>query len=202
MKITYIGHLTIKLFVLSFCTGSLIHAQPIGKESALISVVSDVSGSLVIIDEDSVGTTPIFAYTVLPGTHRVTVQRLNKQSWFASDWTGTFQIPAGDSLVINPQFHEIYHIQSKPYGARIYNEEQLLGETPVVLEFPASKEHRLVLEKDGYFSKVIECLPMGEHLIKVMLEADDNYWLEQDILQKKLKSKLNRRKNLLIYRLH
>ncbi|KAA3662716.1 MAG: PEGA domain-containing protein [Calditrichaeota bacterium] len=181
--------------ILTFLVCTHLHAQDSGHgKMASITVISDVAGSLVIVDEDSVGTTPIIAHPVPKGEHRITVQRLNKQSWFASDWSGTYNVEPGDSLVLNPSFNEIYHIQSRPYGARVYKDNELQGKTPLVLEFPASEESNLVLEKDGYFSQTVKCNPMGAHLIKVILEADDNYWVEQEVIQKKIKSKLSRHK--------
>ncbi|KAA3612606.1 MAG: PEGA domain-containing protein [Calditrichaeota bacterium] len=163
-------------------------------DTASITVVTENLGSLVIINDDSVGTTPIFAHPVKAGKHKVTVQRINKQSWFASDWTGTYDVEPGDSLVLHPAFRLTYHIQSKPYGAMVYNNEVFQGETPLVLEYDESENNRLVLEKKGYFSQVVDCKPMGEHLIKVVLEADDDYWIEQEILQRKIKTKISRRK--------
>ncbi len=166
-----------------------------GKQPS-ITVVSEIMGSLVIIDDDSVGTTPIFAHPVSVGKHKVTVQRLNKQSWFASDWSETVTVDAGDSLVLNPVFRLTYHVQSIPYGAHVYQNEKYCGETPLVLEYDESESVRLVLEKDGYFSQVVDCRSMGNHLMKVVLEADDNYWIEQDLLQKKLQTKMSRRKKM------
>ena len=165
-------------------------------KDASLTVVSDNVGSLVIIDDDSVGTTPIFAQPVSVGEHKVTVQRINKQSWFASDWSETVRVAAGDSLVLNPDFHLTYHLQSIPYGAHVYRDEKYCGETPLVLEFDESENVRLVLEKDGYFSQVVDCRPMGNHLMKVVLEADDNYWIEQDLIQKKLQMTMSRRKKM------
>lgn len=165
-------------------------------KDASITIVSENAGSLVIIDDDSVGTTPIFAHPVSAGKYKITVQRTNKQSWFASDWSKTVTVAAGDSLVLNPVFHLTYHLQSIPYGAHVYHDEKYCGETPLVLEFEESENVRLVLEKDGYFSQVVDCRPMGNHLMKVELEADDNYWIEQDLLNKKLQMVMSRRKKL------
>ncbi len=107
-----------------------------------------VADAEVLIDGESVGTTPLEPRTLEPGDYRLEVRAPRYLPW-----TGRLDVPGLDrtqvlAVQLVPAFAPVT-VSSEPAGAAILIDEQPVGTTPAVVEVPEGRQEiSLILE--GY----------------------------------------------------
>jgi len=140
------------LLVLPAC----LCAQDTGE--AFLRVDSNLKASLIIVDSTFVGTVADGNLVpIAPGEHRVAVAPAEVGSWVLSSPETSISARPGDTLAITLDFPFTYRIDSTPFGAAVYREDQdrELGETPLVFSSETALRAALILEKRGYATERI-----------------------------------------------
>lgn len=114
----------------------------------LVVESAPVTGAVVFVDGEEIGTTPLPAQVLEPGEYAVRVLAARYLPW-----EGRLQVPGLDrtqtlTVQLVPAFAPVT-VTSRPAGATILAGDEALGETPATVELPEGRnELSLVLE--GY----------------------------------------------------
>lgn len=133
-----------------------LHAQDQG--DAYLSVESNLRAGLILIDSVYVGTVGDGAIVrVAPGLHRVGVAPSEVGSWVLSLPETAVVAVSGDTVGVTLDFPNTYRIDSVPFGATVFREDEdrALGETPLVFSTEEALRAALILEKNGYATERI-----------------------------------------------
>lgn len=125
---------------------------------AFLRVDSNLEGSLIILDSTYVGTVAEGSLLrITPGEHRLGVTPAEVGSWVLSPPETSISARPGDTLEITLNFPYTYRIDSTPFGAAVYREDEdrELGETPLVFSTETALRAALILEKQGYATERI-----------------------------------------------
>lgn len=147
LQMRRIFRISVLLAILPAC----LRAQ--GVEDAFLKVDSNLEGSLVILDSAYVGTVADSGVIpIRPGTHRLGVAPAEVGSWVLSPPETSISARPGDTLRITLDFPFTYRIDSTPFGAAVYREDEdrELGTTPLVFSSETALRSALILEKRGY----------------------------------------------------
>ncbi|MGA7304783.1 MAG: hypothetical protein WBW88_07910 [Rhodothermales bacterium] len=134
----------------------LSNAQETG--DAFVQIESNLDGSLILVDSTYVG--KVGEGTLIridPGEHTLGVAPPEVGSWALSPPETSISARAGDTLTITLDFPYTYRIDSTPFGARVFREDEdrKLGETPLVFSSETALRSALILEKAGYATERI-----------------------------------------------
>ncbi len=137
---------------------------------AVVSLNTTPSGAEVIVDGESVGTTPINA-ELLQGKRDVTVKLAGHKAW-----QDDFDILAGEDFAI-PRIElepadGLVFIQSTPTAASVTIGGEFKGLTPLEVALPPNIRHELTFFKNGYVSgrRSITTSANEESAVSVTLE--------------------------------
>ena len=116
---------------------------------AVLSVESNTPGTVIYVDSVMVGTTPLPDITITPACHVLTCVRPDGRSWLVPAVVETLSAAAGEHLKRLVNFPNVYHLTSDPYGADVYLNDSLIGQTPLL--FSTHSERGIVmLRKEGF----------------------------------------------------
>ena len=113
-------------------------------------------GATVVVDGVDRGQTPLSLDDLPYGTHRISISRagygsetrqvsLSRDAGVASVGLELVEVGSATSAVVGS-----IRVDSRPDGARVMLDGQLVGTTPVVVPDVASGTHRVRVERDGY----------------------------------------------------
>ena len=113
-------------------------------------------GATVVVDGVDRGQTPLSLDDLPYGTHRISISRagygsetrevsLSRDAGVASVGLELIEVGSATSAVVGS-----IRVDSRPDGARVMLDGQLVGTTPVVVPDVASGTHRVRVERDGY----------------------------------------------------
>ena len=135
-------------------------------------------GATVVVDGVDRGQTPLSLDDLRYGTHRISISRagygsetrevsLSRDNGVAS--VGIELVEAGSATSAAPGSIQV---DSRPDGARVMLDGQLVGTTPVVVPDVASGTHRVRVERDGYQAWVttVDVPPFDQVLVAASLE--------------------------------
>jgi len=131
-------------------------AQDTGE--AFLLVQSNLPGSLVLVDSSYAGTVgEQRVIRVDPGSHRVGVTPSEVGSWVLSPPETDVVAVEGDTVSVTLDFPITYRIDSVPFGAAVFREDddRALGETPVIFSTDEVLRAAIILEKSGYATERI-----------------------------------------------
>ena len=131
-------------------------AQDTGE--AFLLVQSNLPGSLVLVDSSYAGTVgEQRVIRVDPGLHKVGVAPSEVGSWVLSPPETDVVAVVGDTVTVTLDFPITYRIDSVPFGAAVFREDddRALGETPVIFSTDEVLRAAIILEKSGYATERI-----------------------------------------------
>jgi hypothetical protein len=143
-----IGPQPVSIFTVSVTPSSEGRFPLPGTETGSVSVLSVPSGSLVYLDQELLGPTPITRSGLQPGTYTVTVK---KEGYLT--WEKFLTIRPGSSNVLTAGLVSgsgSLSIKSFPWNARILLDGQEKGYTPLLIQNVPAGTHNLEIEKPGY----------------------------------------------------
>lgn len=158
-----------------------------------LSILTEPSNATVFLNDDSIGLTPVKAYSVKPGRLALRIQKRNYLSIASTtaikagkDTTFYFllaalQADAPKSLMVESDTLEpalppplaaplavgAARIDSRPRGATIILDQQTRGTTPQTVKNLAVGNHSIVLRKAGYREAVISVAIAGGETQKI-----------------------------------
>ena len=119
-------------------------------------VRTTLPGATVVVDGVDRGQTPLSLDDLPYGTHRISISRagygsetrevsLSRDAGVVSVGLELIEVGSATSAVVGS-----IRVDSRPDGARVMLDGQLVGTTPVVVPDVASGTHRVRVERDGY----------------------------------------------------
>jgi hypothetical protein len=118
---------------------------------AVLQVASTTPGLTVYLDDRVIGTTPLQAQ-LQPGQYHLRVTTPLPQEWGQADFQTVVTLQADEKANVNAVFPRRLVIQSSPYEAAVYRNEELLGHTPLTLFVTMENNDVIRLEKEGFAS--------------------------------------------------
>lgn len=143
-----------------------------------LRVRSNLAESLILVDSAFVGVVGDDRFlAVEPGIHVVGVAPSEVGSWALSPPETEVSVQPGDSLTILLDFPTTYRIDTVPFGATVFREDDdvALGQTPLVFTTESALRAALILEKRGYATERI--IPgtevVNQHSVSLRPISDD-----------------------------
>ncbi len=137
---------------------------------AVVSLTSEPPGAEVLVDGESLGTTPINA-EILQGQRELTLKLTGHKAW-----QERLSVTAGEDQVIPRVALEpadgLVFIRSNPSNASVTIDGEFKGQTPLEVALPPGEQHRVTLFKAGYSeaSRTITTAPDQESAVTLNLE--------------------------------
>ena len=123
-----------------------IHAELL-EGGGTVEFFVDPQGAAVEMDGRSVGSTPIRVTDLQEGEHRWNVSAPNHETH-----EGRFQFRAGQNVLIVGELESstgLFEVTSRPSGAQVFLDGELVGDTPLQLEDVEPGLHRLRVSAEG-----------------------------------------------------
>jgi len=136
-----------------------------------ISIDSLPQGATILVDGESLGTTPA-TLELLAGERQLILQLARY-----ADWQQTLEIEVGQArqleLVQLQPAAGVLNLASVPSGANVTLDGEFQGQTPLALELRPDHEHRLAVFKPGYrrYNGTVELPAAGQDSRTVTLKA-------------------------------
>ncbi|HEV8537824.1 MAG TPA: PEGA domain-containing protein [Bacteroidota bacterium] len=138
-------------------------------QDALLSVQSNVAGVKVFVDTLLLGETPVEDARVTAGEHILHFVHPDSKNWLLPAIVETLVVAPSDHIVRTATFPTVYHIISNPYGAEVYYNDSVIGQTPLI--FAAVTERGVVTLRHGGYDDQILPLPDGGGLLHATLPS-------------------------------
>ena len=87
---------------------------------------------------------------LIPGPHKVTILNQNRLNAGHSDFTQTINIAAGQETKVAVSFEDKLELNSKPHGAYVFIDGDLMGKTPLWLDKDKVLNQSLKIDMQGY----------------------------------------------------
>ncbi len=133
---------------------ALARSHPV-RDEGYLSLQTKHKGLEVQVDGQFVGYTSDEVITLTEGTHKVTVRHPDRSNWLDEDWFANVRIQPGDTLRVPVVFKKSYSINSRPYGASVYLEDEYIGETPIYFQLLENEVGKVRISKSGFKKKVL-----------------------------------------------
>ena len=167
------------------------------QDFSIINIHADFPGLSVFLDGDSIGKTPLNNYKISVGHHALIVQPPEWPVWDRGEFSVTFLADARDTLTFKATFPQNVLVNSIPYDAQVYLNDQLAGVTPMMLSLSRSGDDVIRIEKEGYVA--FETKPDGSVKILYAELKQREEWRQKQQAEKTAKEKsIRNNKKLLI----
>lgn len=155
---------------------------------ATLTIQTTVEGAEVIIDEETVGFTPVDPQTLEPGQHTVRVRRPG-----FTEFDDVVNLDAGQELTLDVPLIAlamIATVRSTPDGARVFVDGTFRGNTPIELELPDG-DHSVRVVAPLYMEQIREVSARAgetdliefelERIPEELLNPPDPEWYEEPL---------------------
>jgi hypothetical protein len=114
-----------------------------------LTIQSTPESAYVLVDGKHVGYTPLSLDSLRPGTHALTLQHPDVESWLTEPTTDTVTVAEGEHKTLRYDIRNRYFITSTPFGAQVFLGDSVIGTTPFLTSTEMG-EQTLLLRKPGY----------------------------------------------------
>jgi hypothetical protein len=98
-----------------------------------VTILANVDSSVVVIDAQRLGVTPLMIDTLAPGVHHLTLHHPDVDNWLASSISDTFRVNPGIPLTLQYTLEPRYLITSAPFDAELVVGDSVIGRTPLTV---------------------------------------------------------------------
>ncbi|HFE63220.1 MAG TPA: hypothetical protein ENK14_02245 [Caldithrix sp.] len=166
-----------------------------GEKTAQVSIFSKPTNVSIRLDSVIIGRTPLTGLKVKPGTHRAEALAPDDGLWNESNQVKIFSVKAGQDIILRFRFGKTVSINSIPYQAHLFWNNQKLGLTPLFLPFEENRGKRFRLEKKGFRSLTFKLERQQPYIYKLepltlSQPEDEHISLARSLFHKRLKSKV------------
>jgi hypothetical protein len=117
-----------------------------------LSIYSNFDSSIVKIDTNIIGYTPLINYELPQGEYEVSIMKSsNYKDW--DEEIKSIKINLTADTLLNVNFRYYYFIDTDPDNAQVLNNNIFLGLTPLRYLSETSLTGKLLFKKDGFFSQ-------------------------------------------------
>ncbi len=146
--------------------GSAQEAEKVG----FVWVRATRAGTEIRLDGRTVGFTPLDTLKVSPGRHRLVAIVPDRTSWLDRDWASDIEVRPGETLKVEIVFERSYSINSVPYGAQVFVNGKVIGDTPAIVSLPdTASAADIILTKEGFLPDTLRLNEWSQRLIQVKL---------------------------------
>jgi hypothetical protein len=149
-----------------------------------ISVKTNVENAEVFLDTMYIGRTPLDTYKVKEGTYDLKIiNPISLKEW--SNYAINKEIFVSADTLLNYEFSYFYFISTTPFNVKVFNNDSLLGETPLRFYSDKMLKGFLNFNKKDYRDKVfdlsnydfktglnLELLPKGSETVNDLVYKD------------------------------
>ncbi|MBI4547444.1 MAG: PEGA domain-containing protein [Ignavibacteriae bacterium] len=132
--------------------------QNTATSKATLTVQSNIVGTQVYADSVLLGFTPLDTVQLESGVHVFRFLHPDGRSWLHSAIVETLTLYFSQHLHHRVTFPNVYHISSEPYGATVFVEDSVIGQTPLRLPL-TSMADTLRVTKDGFREELLQITP-------------------------------------------
>ncbi len=120
------------------------------RDTGYLTVVSDPLGANVYLDGAKVDITPMQKRELVVGPHQITIKYFNYQPY-----TSIIQISKDKTLALSVKLKPVSSIEvdTFPSGATVYLDDNLKGQSPILINDVYSGNHVVRVEKNGYIAQ-------------------------------------------------
>lgn len=154
-------------------------------------------GLTIQIDSVTIGQSPILNYSIRPGEHLIEALTPEEGLWNAQNIQQKVFLKPGRDTTLFLKMPRRITINSVPYHAKVRVGEELLGRTPLEIDFNEWVTARLTVEKEGYESQSIS-LQQPRSLLVVLSPIQDEEAVPKAFWHQNLFRKRTKRKVLLL----
>ncbi len=144
---------SITLILLCFYNSVVLAELPSGSginEVGYVKIDVKHEGLEVQLDDKTIGYTPINLLTIPVGIHTISVAHFDKNNWLGKSWIRNVTVTKGDTILLRVNFKKSLSVNSSPYGAKVFIENQFMGETPFFFEIDEGEKQTITLKKQSY----------------------------------------------------
>ena len=180
----------ITAFFVVWCN-SLLFSQ-----EGFLKIESPQAGLIITLNDSIIGKTPLALLKINCGTYRLSVLNPQKGIWKNDDWLQQIQIVAEDTTIVKPVLKQKLIIRSNPFDAQVLIDNKYIGNTPIYLDLPPSKERVLIIKKERYKPYLINLLNNTPSTLNITLEPITKLQKSFHKIQVKKEKKFHQNKKL------
>lgn len=137
-----------------------------------VTILSNIDSSLVIIDGEQVGVTPLTLEKLSIGLHRLTMHHPDFSNWLASSVSDTFRVVPGIPLTLRYRLEPRYIVTTSPFDAELVIGDSVIGKTPVAVnsEFFSNQLKSPGVRKPGYEPVTLDLANAQRGILSVNLK--------------------------------
>jgi len=109
-----------------------------------------------------------------PGDYDLSALNPNNLSWLNRGFIQNIEIIHGETTTVFIPVSEYITIRSKPFGSEIYNENRLIGTTPLVLSSEKYNGKNFILKKAGFEDKSFVILKNNKNYSFDLVQKDND----------------------------
>lgn len=145
---------------------------------AVLSVETNLPGSVLMADTTILGPVSSGPFTVAAGQHHLKLLPPPEKNWSVTPLQRTVTASQGDTLRLALLFPHYYRVESVPADAEVYHlsgdDRMLLGQTPLLYSRKAPLEGRLLISAQEYLPERVEAGRAVWNARMVYLEPVEN----------------------------
>ncbi len=144
------------LFFLTMALNSQISANPDSlAQRGYLKILCEREDVEILLDGKTIGKTPLPVLEVEAGKHNIAALNPARFLWGQFDWQEEIHISPAETLVVQPKFAEVIAFRSHPDGAKVYLNDQFIGETPIYIIKKLTPGTTFILRKKYYFPETV-----------------------------------------------
>lgn len=126
-----------------------------------LNVLSHPPGAEVYVDSVFAGVTPLRGLTPGNGAHTVKTAYPDIRQWNAIVQSQEIHGREGEELTLEFEFGSVFSLHTVPAGASVYDQDRLIGTTPLYHRSAESLRSALRVRKEGYEDLYIDPVASG-----------------------------------------
>ena len=143
--------------------------------TAFIHVSAQQDSLPIYLDEDLIGYTPLYEFPTNCEEHTITVLPPEWPVWNISAFKQTIHLKSQQHCYLDATFPQKKLVNSIPYGADIFINQEKAGKTPLLIDIPKEGPLNIEIQKTGFQTVLKNIATTAEpDVILVHLEKSDS----------------------------
>ena len=143
-----------------------------------VTILTDIDSSVVFIDDERRGLTPLSLHDLTPGIHQLVLQPPDVESWLANSISDEIRIIADQPMTFRYKFDRRYLIRSVPFDAEILIADSVVGKTPLTLSsgnaLSFGTKTQIGIRKQGFEPETFDLTDANNGVLSIALKKKWN----------------------------
>lgn len=167
------------------------------EDAGFLKIESDSIGIEVRLNNKLLGYTPLPIISLLPGNYLISAVHPHPYLWGNFDWQDTIKILSNDTLIVQPKFKTFFFIRTNPFGAEVFLNNELQGNSPLsLLIYSKNNLQQLLIKKEGYKDYFINLNEISNNFLNVSLTKNNSLQSLKEFNEQKQRKLKNRYRKL------